>query len=167
MRGSCGTTAGPAITWGIVPLVVLFASATGCERAAVDDTPWRGPGIEFSALADRFLEDSGRLTDLLNRAHASGDFAAISESAVGVIISLSDTVAKMEALVPQLHTDLTTVAAEIASAGRGWTEATSLALRAGLASDAALFAETRGVLGRERERFNLAVRKWNVAVEGS
>jgi hypothetical protein len=160
-----GAGLGPVVFGGVVLVVVSFGLLGGCTRHTAEVDRWRQPGLDFSHLGDRFISDSIEFTDQLNRAHQVGDFVAISESAGALILSLSDTVARMEALVPLVHPDLAPVAVEIAISGRAWTEAAATALRAGLAADPALFAETRGVLNREREKFNLGIRKWNLAIE--
>ncbi|MER3520994.1 MAG: hypothetical protein C4317_01645 [Acidimicrobiia bacterium] len=61
-----------------------------------------------------------------------------------------------------MHQNLVEIASEITDAGKIWIGAAQDALDAGLASDA-----PRAVLDRERQRFNLGVRKWNVTIEAA
>lgn len=169
MRRRFGVVYGPVLSWGIPVVAAMLLSLTsgGCTPKTPEDPRWRRPGTEFSALADGFVRTSADLTEKLNGAHTSGNFASISESAPALLVSLSDTVTKMEALVPRVHSNLTAIATEIASAGRAWVEAAGKALAAGLEGDAAAFAEASDMLNRERARINLSIRKWNVAIEAT
>jgi len=149
----------------ILLLVCSFFSA--CSNPTRVDDPSREAGRKFSSLADSFIQSSTALTDDLNKALITGEFASIAGSATSRIITLSDTLSEMEKLLPLMHQNLVEIASEITDAGKIWIGAAQDALDAGLASDAPRFAQARAVLDRERQRFNLGVRKWNVTIEAA
>lgn len=149
----------------LAALAVALLLFQGCASPTTSDESEKVAGRQFSSLADRFIESSSALTQDLNTAFSTGNFVAVSDSVASRIITLSDTLSEMDALLSRIHPDLIEIASEIDAAAREWTHAAREAFDAGLASDAARFAEAREALDRERQRFNLGVRKWNVAIE--
>ncbi len=170
MSNACGAFRGPAFlgqSLAVFFLLLSYVLPTACGKTTANSEYPTRSGSEFSTLTDEFIEGSAGLTEKLNLGYSTGDFSAISDSAETLIGALSDTVTKMEKLVPDLHENLSPIASEIVSAGRRWLKAASDALRAGLSSDPAAFLEARSVLDREREAINLSIRKWNLAIDSS
>ncbi len=148
-------------------LAVLLVISTACAGRASVDPDQRKSGEEFSRLADEFIWTSGLVSDAIDRAHAGGDFASGADHAASLLVSSEQTVSRMEQITPSLHSSLADEASELTSAARAWNASALAAIAAGRQSDAVAYAEAVSEMNRQRERFNLAVRSWNLAIEGA
>ncbi len=156
-----------AARFGLALLALVLMVSTSCAGRASVSPDQRRSGEEFTRITDEFIRTSGLVSDAIDRANAGGDFVPNADHAASLLLASEQTVSRMEQLTPSLHPSLADEASELASAARAWNAAALEAITAGRQSDAVAYAQAVSEMNRQRERFNLSVRRWNLAIQGA